>query len=132
MTTDRLSNLMSSLKNASMAGRKDVEVFHSNECEKVANILKEKGFLKEVKIYKPSKSTTKMIHIELESDQGVFTLTEAKRISKPGRRIYKGSRDIKPSVGKYGVLIVSTPKGIMDSLTARKKNLGGELLCEVY
>lgn len=131
MTTDRLSNLISSLKNASLAKKRSLEIFHNIECEKVAEILKDRGFVSVVKIFKEPKSTAKKIHLELVEVDGVFKLTEARRISKPGRRIYKGSKELKPSAGKYGVLIVSTPKGIMDSITARKKNLGGEVLCEV-
>ena len=131
MTTDRLSNLISSLKNASLAKKKVVEVFHSNECEKVAEILKEREFVSVVKVFKLPKSTAKMIHLELADTDGIFKLTEARRISKPGRRIYKGAKELKPVAGKFGVLIVSTPKGIMDSVNARKKNLGGEVLCEV-
>ena len=59
MTTDRLSNLISSLKNASLAKRKAVEVFHSVECEKVAEILKERGFIENIKVFKKAKSTAK-------------------------------------------------------------------------
>jgi small subunit ribosomal protein S8 len=131
MTTDRLSNLISSMKNASMAKKKALEVFHSIECEKVAEILKDRGFVSAVKVFKKANSTAKMIHIELAEEEGIFRLTEAKRISKPGRRIYKGAKELRVSKGKFGVLIVSTPKGIMDSINARKKNLGGEVLCEV-
>lgn len=131
MTTDRLSNLISSLKNASLAKKSALEVFHSIECEKVAEILKDRGFVSSVKVFKMPKSTAKKIHIELMETDGVFKLTEARRISKPGRRIYQGAKDLRPTAGKFGVLIVSTPKGIMDSINARKKNLGGEVLCEV-
>jgi len=131
MTTDRLSNLISSLKNASLAKKKSLEVFHSIECEKVAEILKDRGFVSAVKVFKMPKSTGKKIHIELAETDGVFRLTEARRVSKPGRRIYKGAKELRVSAGKFGVLIVSTPKGIMDSLSARKKNVGGEVLCEV-
>jgi small subunit ribosomal protein S8 len=131
MTTDRLSNLVSSLKNASLAKKGVLEVFHSIECEKVAEILKDRGFVSVVKVFKLPKSTVKKIHIELAETDGVYKLTEAKRISKPGRRIYRGARKLGATAGKFGVLIVSTPKGIMDGVDARKKNLGGEVLCEV-
>lgn len=108
-----------------------MEVFHSIECERVAEILKDRGFVSVVRVFKLPKSVTKKIHIELTETDGVYRLTEAKRISKPGRRIYRGANDLKPSAGRFGVLVVSTPKGIMDGMNARKKNLGGEVLCEV-
>ena len=108
-----------------------MEVFHSVECEKVAEILKERGFIENIKVFKKAKSTAKMIHIDLAEEDGVFKLTEGRRISKPGRRIYQGAKELKPKAGKFGVLVVSTPKGIMDSVKARKMHLGGEVLCEV-
>ncbi len=132
MSVDRISNLISSLKNASMASKSEAEVPYSIECEKIAHILKNRGFLSEVKLFKPEKSHEKMIHLELAKTEKGITLTNAKRISKPGLRIYKGFRELKPAWGKYGLLIVSTPKGIMDSVEARKKKLGGEVLCEVF
>lgn len=114
-----------------MAKKKAVEVFHSIECEKVVEILRDRGFVSEFKVFKKAKSTVKMIHVELAQTDGVFKLTDGRRISKPGRRIYQGAKELKPRAGKFGALIVSTPKGIMDSIKARKMNLGGEVLCEV-
>jgi len=123
--------MISTLKNASLANKPAVEVSYSVECEKIAEILKKRGFLSDVKVFKPAKSTLKMIHLELAEKDGAFFITDTKRISKPGRRIYKKSKDLYAKAGKFGVLIVSTPKGIMDSFEAKKKNLGGEVLCEV-
>lgn len=132
MTADRLSNMLSALKNASMAGKGVVEVIHSKECEEVAKVLKEKGFLEIVKVFKPEKSSVKRLHLELAKQGGVFALTEAKRVSKPGRRIYKGSDQIGVYKRGFGVMIMSTPKGIMSSEEARKKKVGGEVICKVF
>jgi len=132
MSTDRLSNMVSSIKNASMAKKNAVEIPYSIECEKVAQILKKRGFLNEVKLFKPEKSHEKMIHLGLSEVDGAYVVTDARRVSKPGRRIYKGYKELKPSWGRFGLLVVSTPKGIMDSVEARKKKLGGEVLCEIF
>lgn len=132
MSIDRLSNMISSLKNASMAGKFVVEISYTKQCEEVAKVLKAKGFLSEIKLFKPEKTNVKMLHLGLTNDNGVCSFSEAFRISKPGRRIYRGKNELKNVRGIYGVVVVSTSKGIMDSTTAKKKNLGGEVLCEVY
>jgi small subunit ribosomal protein S8 len=132
MSTDKISNMISMLKNASMAKRTSVEFFHTIECEKIAEILKDRGFLKNVKVFKGEKSKAKMLHLDLAEENGVFALTEAKRISKPGRRIYKSYKLLRPGAGRFGIIVVSTPKGIMDNIKARKHKVGGEVLCEVF
>lgn len=132
MSMDRLSNMLSALKNASMAGKPVVEIMYSKECEEVAKVLREKGFLESVRVFKPEKTSVKRIHIELAKADGIFTLTETRRVSKPGRRIYRGADEIGTFKRGFGVMVVSTSKGIMSSGEARKKKIGGEILCEVY
>ena len=125
---DRMSNMLSSLKNAAMAKRPYIEVFYSNKCHEVAKVLQDKGFLTEVKVFKPKEKAYKMLHLALASEN----LSEIKMISKPGRRVYGGKNEFGKVAGGYGVLIVSTSKGVMEAQEARKKKLGGEILCEVY
>jgi len=115
-----------------MAGRDTLEIRHSTECEEIAKVLKQKGFLEEVKVFKREKSSIKMIHMELTKEDGKIKLSHVKRISKPGRRIYKGSKELRPVLQGLGVLLVSTSRGIMSGGEAYKKNLGGEVLGEVY
>jgi small subunit ribosomal protein S8 len=105
---------------------------HSKECESVAKVLKDKGFLAEVKVFKPSESNVKMLHLDLAHDKTEYAITDVKRISKPGRRIYRGTSDLHRVEGGFGVAVVSTSKGIMADDMARKKKLGGEVLCEVF
>jgi len=94
--------------------------------------LGEKGFLESVKVFKPEKTSVKRLHIELAVEENVFTLTEARRVSRPGRRIYRGADEIGTYKRGFGVMVVSTSKGIMSSAEARKKKIGGEIICEVY
>jgi small subunit ribosomal protein S8 len=115
-----------------MAKKPSVEVMHSKECESVAKVLKDKGFLAEVKVFKPSESNVKMLHLDLAHDKTEYAITDVKRISKPGRRIYRGTSDLHRVEGGFGVAVVSTSKGIMADDMARKKKLGGEVLCEVF
>jgi small subunit ribosomal protein S8 len=123
--------MLNALQNASMTKKSVVEIFYTKECEEIAQILKKRGFLSEVKVFKPAKSTYKMLHMEIAQTEGEFNLTQARRVSKPGRRIYQGFKELRTRAGKYGVLIVSTPKGVLDSMDARKKKVGGEVICEV-
>lgn len=131
MTIDLISNMLSSLQNASMAGKRVVETKHSKEVESIAQVLKKTGFLSEVKLFKPEKQSYKMIHLEISEKDGVLALTAVKRCSKPGRRLYKGYKQLPMIAGGMGVCVVSTPKGIMAAGDAKKKKLGGEVLCEV-
>ena len=132
MSVDRISNMLSTIKNCSMSGRDFVEVPYSVQCEAIAKVLEDKGFLEGVKIFKKEKSLQKMLHIGLVKEDGKAKLSEVKRISKPGRRIYKGANELRAVLQGLGVVVVSTPRGIMSGTDARKKKLGGEVICEVY
>lgn len=73
-----------------------------------------------------------MLSLKLLREDGKIKLSQTKRVSKPGMRVYKGHEELRPVLQGLGVLIVSTPRGIMDGRVARKKKLGGEVICEVY
>ena len=124
--------MLSSLKNASMAKKPYVETFYSKECEGVANVLKEAGFLKQVKTFKHKGKSYKGLRLDLAVEGEEFALSEVNRMSKPGRRLYIGSGDIKPVIGGHGVVVISTSRGIMSGEEAKKKKLGGELICRVF
>ena len=85
-----------------------------------------------VKTFKPAEKSFKMLHIELERDENeVFALTDVKRVSKPGSRVYKSKDEIHRVAGGFGILVVSTSRGIFSGDEAKKRNLGGEIICEV-
>jgi small subunit ribosomal protein S8 len=133
MSLDRLSNMISMIKNASMADKTSVEILYTKECESVAKVLKENGFLSEVRTFKPEKSSYKMLRLEVSRDgDGNTSIKNAKRVSKPGRKIYRKSSELGLVESGFGVLVVSTSKGIMSGKEARKRKLGGEVICEVY
>lgn len=119
------------IKNAAMSGNTSVETFYSKECEGVAKVLKDKGFLEEVKVFKPKGKTYKGLRLDLVIEDELPRITDVIRISKPGRRLYTRYPDITPVAGGHGVLVVSTSRGIMSGEEARNKKLGGELICKV-
>lgn len=114
-----------------MASKPSIEVPHSNECEAVAKVLKSAGFLSEAKAFKPSGKKFKKLSLELAFEDGLPKVTDAKRVSKPGRRVYKPYSELHRIAAGYGVSVLSTSRGIMSGDEARKKKLGGEVICEV-
>lgn len=131
MTLDRTSNILTTVKNAVKAQKPYVEVIHTAYAEKILKTIKEKGFIKEVKTFKPQGSVFKKLRIDFEYDGQAPIIESIKIISKPGRRIYKAASELKYIAAGYGVQVVSTSRGVMSSEEAKKKKLGGEVICEV-
>ena len=93
----------------------------------ISIIIQKEGFVGEVE--KKGRKEKRTIKINLKPDTAISGI---KKISRPGQRIYVGAKDIKPVRGGYGILIISTPKGLMIGKEAKKQKLGGELICEIY
>lgn len=130
---DTIANLLSTIKNASMVKKPSVELPFSKMNEGILNILKEKGFIENVKVFKHKDSVFKGLHVDLKySENNKPFISEAKRVSKPGRRIYLGSTELEFVRNGFGIGIVSTSRGLMTTEEAKKKKLGGEVICEVY
>lgn len=130
---DTIANMLSTIKNAYLVGKSSVELPYSIQKEEVAKVLEEKGFLEKVKTFKYEDKDYKGLHLDLAYDEfGMPMLNDIKRISKPGRRIYKKADQLRSVKGGYGLLIVSTPRGLMSGEEARKKRLGGELICTAW
>lgn len=122
----RAGDFLIRLKNASMAGREEVKVINTKFILALAKALKEEGFLQEVNVEK-GVLTVKLARAHKES-----VISDLKLISKPGLRVYKGVDDIKAKKTASSIWILSTPKGIMSSTTAKKQNMGGEVIAEIW
>ncbi|MBI4091549.1 30S ribosomal protein S8 [candidate division WWE3 bacterium] len=129
---DTIAQMLTSIKNAGMSGKEFVELPYSSLNEKVLKVIKEKEFIKDFKVFKPSGSPFKMLHIDLKFEDSAPRISEVKRISKLGRRVYKGRRAIKKVLGGYGISIVSTSRGVMEGSEARRRKLGGEVICQIW
>lgn len=130
MVTDRVGDFIIRLKNAGMIGNPKVSVPHSNHVEAIAFKLKELGFVSDVEV---TKKVPKTIEVTLSYDErGTHRITDVKRISKPGRRLYVPSRDAHTVKNGLGARILSTPKGILSDKEARKVRVGGENLFEIW
>jgi small subunit ribosomal protein S8 len=129
MSIDRVSNMLSAIKNAAMVNKTVVELPYSNECKSVAESLVKIGYLSDVKVFKDK---FKMLALHLKyDDEGNSVINKLNRVSKPGRRIYKGYKDLNTVAGGYGDYVVSTSRGIMPAKEAKYKKLGGEIICIV-
>jgi len=115
-----------------MRGKQNIEVPRTSAVFSLCKILKELEFIKELKTFKKENEEFKRLNLELSYTNGLPVLRGVKRISKPGRRVYVGFRDMKPVLGGLGVSIISTSRGLMSNLEARKRKLGGEIICEVW
>jgi len=141
---DPITDMLNRIRNAQAVLKPRVRIPWSTLKFQIAKILQQEGFVGEVK--KKAKKPRKYIEIELKYEtrerevegainavkETVPLIIGLKRISKPGQRIYKGYRQIKPVKGGYGIAIVSTSQGIMTDKEARKRKLGGEILCEIW
>jgi len=129
--TDPLADMFTRIRNGSKANFDKVDVPSSKLKREVAKILKEEGFIKNFKVVTEDDSN-EMIRIFLKYDQNRKGIIHIKRVSKPGRRVYVGSERIPSVMSGLGISILSTPKGILADKSARKANVGGEVLCSVW
>ncbi len=129
--TDPIADMLVRIKNARATGRDAVTVPQSSLKHAIANKLKERGILSDVATH--GKKTTKVLELTLgKTEAGEYKFNDARRISKPGRRSYLRVSDIRTVRGGTGYLVLSTPQGILFGDEARKANVGGEPLFEVW
>jgi small subunit ribosomal protein S8 len=131
MVTDSVADLIVRLKNAGMVEHQVVSVPHSKFLEAIVSVLKEKGFVKDFEV--KGKKVRKSLDITLAYDaQGTPKIKGTKRLSKPGRRLYRSSLAVHQVRYGHGALILSTPKGVLADAEARKEKVGGEALFEIW
>ncbi|HLW97135.1 MAG TPA: 30S ribosomal protein S8 [Candidatus Acidoferrales bacterium] len=132
MMTDPISDLLTRIRNAAHAKLARVDIPASKLKSEIARILKEEGYIQTYKLVEESK-TRKTLRVFLKyTPDRRSVITDLKRVSRPGKRFYVGSGEIRAVIGGMGTSIISTPKGVMSGRAARKAHVGGELLCEVW
>ena len=124
--TDPIADMLTRIRNAHGALHKDVSIPKSKMKLALANILKSEGYIAD---FAEGESDIK---ITLKYTRGKSLISGLKRISKPGRRIYVGAEDIPRVQNGLGICILSTSKGVLEGADARTKQVGGELLCEIW
>jgi small subunit ribosomal protein S8 len=129
--SDPIADMLTRLRNANMARHLTVDIPHSNLKERIAHILKDEGFVRDVQVVREGPKAT--IRVDLKYNQARRpVMTHLKRISKPGLRIYTGKDRIPRVLGGMGLVILSTPRGVITGQHARRLGVGGEVLCEIW
>lgn len=128
--TDPITDMLNRIRNAQAVSHQTVDIPFSKLKAEIAKILGEEKFLTKVDIKRIKKE--KILKLSLKYDQEKGVISGLKRISRPGQRIYSDFKGIKKIKKKSGIVILSTSKGLMTDKEARRKKLGGEVLCEIW
>jgi small subunit ribosomal protein S8 len=128
---DKISELIINIKNASMVNQKEVVIAHSNLKEKILELLKKEGYIEDFKVLKGDGVKKNLKITLIYSDKGESRIKDVKRISKLSKRIYYGYKDILPVKYGHGLMVLSTPLGIISDKTAKKEKVGGEALFKI-
>ena len=128
--SDPIGDMIARVKNAQARNHKKVDLPSSNFKNKIAEILKNEGFIKEFKIN--SENNKNILSLELKYHSGNPVISAFERVSKPGRRIFSSADSLPKINNGLGIAIVSTPKGVMTDMDARKQRVGGEIICKVF
>lgn len=129
--TDPIADMLTRVRNALVARHPKVDVPASKLKMEIARILKEEGFILNFKL--TEEGSQKFIRIYLKYTPGnVPVISRIERVSRPGCRVYVGSKAVPRVLGGLGVNILTTPRGVMTGMTARKEGVGGEVLCQVW
>ena len=128
---DPVGDLLSRLRNGQMRGLAKISTPASKMRARLLDVLKNEGFIRgyaEVEL----KGSPRQFEVELKYHEGRPVIRELTRVSKPGRRVYNSVDELKPFKSGLGISIISTPQGVMSDADAREKNVGGEVLCQVF
>ncbi|WP_104725837.1 30S ribosomal protein S8 [Helicobacter felis] len=131
MVNDIVADSLTRIRNASMRRLEVTELYYAKIVVSILEIFKNRGFITNYQVVQ--KEGKNFISVELAyDDKGRAVISEIKRLSKPGRRLYKQANELKRFKNGYGVIVVSTSKGVITNEEAYKQNVGGEVLCSIW
>ena len=130
MVTDPIGDLLTRIRNGQLRRVSKIRSPNSRLRVRLLDVLQEEGYIRGYA--EVEQKDHKELEIELKYHEGLPVIQELKRISTPGRRVYSSVRELKPHRQGLGVSILSTPQGVMTDTTAKEKNVGGEVLCQVF
>ena len=129
--TDPIADMLTRVRNAIAAKHSRVDIPASKLKLEIARILKEEGYINNY--VTKGEGVRRSIRIFLRYDgRGTSSITHLERVSRPGRRVYVGASEVKRVLGGYGINIISTSRGLMSGKSARRENVGGEVLANIY
>ena len=129
--SDTLGDMLTRIRNGQTTNKKVVDAPASRFRKNVLEVLKREGFIRNFE-EKEMKPGINFFEIELKYYNGKPVISEIKRVSKPGRRVYSSIKNLQKTYNGLGVSILSTPRGVMSDNEAREANVGGEVLCTIY
>ena len=127
---DPIGDMLARIKNSLLRNHKKVELPSSKFKIKIADVLKNEGYIIDYKIVNEEKKA--ILEIILKYNSGNPVISTIERISKPGRRIFSSAESLPKINNGLGIAIISTPKGVMTDVDARKQKIGGEIICKVF
>ena len=129
--SDPIGDMIARIKNAQVRNHKNIVLPSSKFKVKIADVLKNEGFIIDYKINKLESNKTDLA-IDLKYHSGSPVISTIERVSKPGRRIFSSADSLPKINNGLGIAIISTPKGVMTDMDARKQKIGGEIICKVF
>ena len=128
--SDPIGDMIARIKNAQLRNHKKVQLPSSNFKVKIAEVLKSEGYIIDYKV--SQESNKPYLEISLKYNSGNPVISSIQRVSKPGRRIFSRAESLPKINNGLGIAIISTPKGVMTDIDARKQKIGGEIICKVF
>jgi small subunit ribosomal protein S8 len=128
--SDPIGDMIARIKNAQVRNHKKVQLPSSKFKVKIAEVLKSEGYIIDYKV--SQESNKPYLEISLKYNSGNPVISSIQRVSKPGRRIFSRAESLPKINDGLGIAIISTPKGVMTDIDARKQKVGGEIICKVF
>jgi len=128
--TDPIGDMLARIKNSQLRNHKKVEMPSSNFKMKIADVLKNEGYINGFNVDKSDNKQVLIIDLKYNFGSPVISVIE--RVSKPGRRVFSSAQSLPKINNGLGIAIISTPKGVMTDIDARKQKVGGEIICKVF
>lgn len=131
MMTDPIADMLTRIRNAAKIEKASVDIPMSIEKKKIADVLKREGYIWDWEEIEAKPSSTLRVHLKY-GPNGEKIVNVIRRVSKPGRRIYASTSDLKPVLNGLGISVLNTNRGVLSDREAKAKNVGGEVICQVY
>ena len=128
--SDPIGDMLARIKNSLMRNHSKVELPSSKFKSKIADVLKNEGYINGYKVL--NESNKSKLEIQLKYNSGNPVISYIQRVSKPGRRVFSSAESLPKINNGLGIAIISTPKGVMSDIDARKQKVGGEIICKVF
>ena len=132
MVTDTIADMLTRIRNATMVKHQIVQIPVTKMSLAIADILKEEGFIADFENYQEGKKQYLLLSLKYSGKSRKSVISEIKRISKPGLRVYTNSKELPKVLDNLGIAIMSTSKGVMTNVKAKELGIGGEVLCYIW